>query len=132
MYIQAKRDNDLLEKAEKTINEVCMTAEQRDTLNKLCKNYRLSTYENHGDRHEFYRTIVDDMVNDMCFEDKELAEKMSKTHPTLQQNFMRLCVGFIVRMSQKPFYDDRNKVSVELAKKMVEAIKDEGSYIPHI
>ncbi len=131
MYIQPKRDNDLLEKAEKTINEVCMTAEQRDTLNELCKKYRLSTYENHGDRHEYYRTMVGDMVNDFTFQDEELAEKMANNHPTLQQNFMRLCVGFIKRLSEKTYCDDRNRASVELAKKMMSAI-EQPACLPYV
>jgi len=131
MYIKAKRDNDVLSKAEQAINEIPMTDEQRDVLNKLCENYRLSTYENYDDRHEYYRTIVEDMVNDFGFQDDELAEKMANNHPTLQQSFMRFCVKFIKKMSKKTYCDARNSASVELAKKMMNAAEEEH-YLPFV
>ena len=131
MYIKAKRDNDVLSKAEQAINEIPMTDEQRDVLNKLCENYRLSTYENYDDRHEYYRTIVEDMVNDFGFQDEELAEKMANNHPTLQQSFMRFCIKFIKKMSEKTYCDARNSASVELAKKMMNAAEEEH-YLPFV
>ena len=125
-----KRNNETIDKVKNVVLAENLTPEQRNAVEELVREYERNTYNDWSDRHEFYRDIVDDMVNDCGFQDTELAEKMANNHPTLQQNFMRMCAKFIKCMAEKTYCDDRNRTSVEYAK----AIKDnvgEG-YFPFI
>lgn len=125
-----KRKNEIIEAAEKLIAEDNITTEQKEAVQKLINAYKRNTYDNWDDRHEKYRDIVEDMVNDCGFQDKKLAEKMANNHPTLQQSFMRMCANFIQCMAKKTYYDDRNKASVEYAKSIVDNVGDK--YFPFI
>ena len=124
-----KRNNELVEKIETILNNTT-SKEEHDAINELLTRYKNATYKEHSDRHEFYRNMVDDMVNDCSFEDDALAVKMASNHPTLQQNFMRMCVKFIKEMAQKSYCDDRNRNSVEFAKQVMEIV--DNSYFPFI
>lgn len=126
-----KRNAELSNKVENLLNNGSLNDESKVIVQSLYNHYKSNTFENWQDRHPFYRDMVSEMINDCSFEDDELAEKMANEHPTLQQNFMRLCRKFIVRMSKKTIYDDRNRNSVVMAKRMVDAIKEE-SCLPFI
>lgn len=117
-----KRDNELIEKVKNVVLANNLNAEQRNSIEKLVSRYESSTYKDWGDRSEFFNDMVDIMVNDFGFDDKGLAEKMANTHPTLQQNFMRMVYMFINNMANKSYYDDRNKNSVEFAKEVKEKV----------
>ena len=54
---------------------------------------------------------------------KELAEKMSNDHPTLQQNTMGLVLDFIQKMANKKYVDPRNAASKEMAQAALEGIR---------
>lgn len=125
-----KRNTEFVDRVNEITNSVELTDEQKVALRELVSEYEYITYKESSDRHEFYRNIVDDMVNDMAFEDRKLAEKMANNHPTLQQSFMRMCVYFIKCMAEKTYYDDRNKASVEYAKAVVDNVGE--SYFPFI
>ena len=58
------------------------------------------------------------------FQYMELAKERATDHPTLQQSFMRMVTKFIEKMADKSYYDDRNKASVELAKKLKPIIEE--------
>lgn len=126
-----KRNEDLVKRVNEILNNDNLDELTKATIQVLFNQYKEHTYNKWDDRHSFYREMVCDMVNDCGFQDDELAEQMANEHPTLQQNFMRLCRKFIVKMSQKTYYDGRNESSVKMAKKMVEAIKDD-SCLPFI
>lgn len=115
-----KRNNELVEKIEKHLEEA-----PNEEVKALLEEYKKATYQEHKDRHEFYRDTVERMVNDFGFEDEKLAEKMASEHPTLQQSWMRCCFKFIKKMASKSCYDGRNERSVMMAKKMVDAVGDE-------
>lgn len=119
-----KRNTELLAKIEKIANSENLTEEQKKTIKKLQEEYEWATYKEYNDRHEFFRKQVEKMVNDFGFQDEELAKSMANDHPTLQQSFMRMVVQFIEKMADKPYYDDRNKASVELAKKLKPIIEE--------
>ena len=93
-----KRNNELIEKVNALIAE-SNNEELKNTLTELKSRYESSTYKDWGDRSEFFNDMVDIMVNDFGFDDKGLAEKMANTHPTLQQNFMRMVYMFINNMA---------------------------------
>ena len=95
-----------------------LSEEQKKAFKELLTEYEWATYKEYSDRHKFYRDMVSKMINDFGFEDEELAKAMAREHPTLQQNFMRMVTMFLEEMADKTYYDDRNKASVQLAKKL--------------
>lgn len=101
-----------------------LSEEQKKAFKELLTEYEWATYKEHNDRHEFFRKQVEKMVNDFGFQDEKLAESRANDHPTLQQSYMRMVVKFIEKMADKPYYDDRNKASVELAKKLKPIIEE--------
>lgn len=125
-----KRDSETIGNAKKVLLADNLTAEQREAIEQLVIDYEKSTFDKWEDRHEFYRNVVDDMVNDCDFRYMELAERMANNHPTLQQNFMRMCSNFIMRMAEKTYCDDRNRTSVEYAKSIMDNVGEE--YFAHI
>lgn len=117
-----KRNNTLVSAVEIAIENGSVSAE---LAKELLKEYKSATYAEHSDRHQWYREKVGEMINDCAFNEGELAEAMVNNHPTLQQNFMRLCMKFIEGMSKKTHWDARNEKSVKMAKKMVSAIEND-------
>lgn len=119
-----KRDNELCDKVRALLKSDNLSDDQKDTIASLLVDYEFATYKEHNDRHEFFRKEVEKMVNDFGFQDDELAKAMATDHPTLQQSFMRMVTKFIGKMAEKQYYDDRNKSSVELAKKLKPIIEE--------
>lgn len=108
-----------------------LTDEQRKAINDLLAAYESATYKEYADRHGFYRCVLDEMVNDCAFQSDELAKCMANNHPTLQQSYMRHCMKFIELMSKKEYTDGRNEASVNLAKTIMDCVKDDV-YLPMI
>ena len=122
-----KRDFDLVNKIE---TNIANGAYDDNLVEDLLTAYKKNTFAEYKDRHQFYREVVSDMVNDMGFEDENLAEHMANEHPTLQQSFMRFVVKFIKKMAEKTYTDGRNEASVALAKQLAEVVKD--SHLPFV
>ena len=78
-----------------------------------------------------YRTISS-MINNMGFNAREVAKKLSNDHPTLQQNFMRLVSEFIRAEAQKEHSDARNEATVEICKKLLKLMEDENMHLSYI
>lgn len=57
-----------------------------------------------------------------------IGRELANTHPTLQQNFMRVVVAFIQEMANKKYWDPRNEASVEIAKILWEELKKTKYY----
>jgi len=128
-----KRNNGLVAEVQNNVlDNANVSEETKAIVSKLLTSYESSTYKEYEDRHQWYRDVVDDMVNDMSFEDDKLAEKMTTNHPTLQQSFFRMITLFIKKMSTKTYWDARNETSVSLCKKLNEVLDKEDSYIPFI
>ena len=64
-------------------------------------------------------------VNSFTSDYDEFAEKMGMEHPTLQQNFTKLCCAWLKHLATTDYWDARNKASVDFAK----SIKDELSNV---
>ena len=149
-----KRDNELTERLRKfaqTLDE----APKLDLL-KLIRDYEHATFPEWSDKAEFTADAFERMVNDFGFADDEVAaelaqekelenvtcddvvndvvdyvaDKFAKEHPTNQQSFMRLCMKFIKKMSEKKYWDGRNEASVKTAQKIMEAFGDEPIGLP--
>lgn len=129
-----KRNNELVASVNNILNQNAnINEDEKKAIADLVKAYENNTYDNWSDRHQYYRDIVDSMVNDCGFEDKELAKAMANNHCTLQQSFFRMVLYFLNEMAKDgKYYDDRNKKAVELSKMMINAIKDENQYVPFI
>ena len=125
-----KRDSETLGRVYELLKADNLTSEQKTAVESLVADYERCTYNDWCERHEFYRGIVESMVNDFGFQYKELAEKMANNHPTLQQSFMRMCANFIQRMAEKSYCDDRNRTSVEYAKSIMDNVGEE--YFPFV
>ena len=62
-----------------------------------------------------------DYVNSFNCDYDEFAQKMGMEHPTLQQDFTKLCCAWLKHLATTDYWDARNKASVDFAK----SIKDE-------
>ena len=69
---------------------------------------------------EAVNTMTDYVNSFNCYYD-EFAQKMGMEHPTLQQNFTKLCCAWLRHLATTDYWDARNKASVDFAK----SIKDE-------
>lgn len=132
-YFSNRRDESCVNKTQELLLGNTLSTEAQEIVTNLLKKYEDATYEGYDGRHEFYRSTVSSMVNDTCFEDDELAEHMSREHPTLQQSFMRMALKFIKRMSLKR-PDPRNEGSVKMAQTMMDSLNESENscYLPYI
>jgi hypothetical protein len=73
--------------------------------------------------------LIATIVNDMTFPYKEVAKHLAYQHPTLQQNFMRLCACYIEEMAKKDYTDLRNEASAEFARIVVQRCENK-MYFP--
>ena len=70
-------------------------------------------------------------VNSFSFNPKRFAAAIPDMHPTLQQSLYRLIRECIVVMADETRrYDDRNRVSHEEAKRIMEYLNENGRNIP--
>lgn len=124
------RDTELVEHLSEFAQTIENEAAKQDLL-RLIHKYEHLTFAEWKDQPKFEAAAISDWVNNFGFPDDEIAKKMATDHPTLQQSFMRLCLKFIKEMSEKTYYDGRNKASVEKAKKIMEAL-DGNIWLPLI
>ncbi len=125
-----KRDNELVEQVNQFIRLSNPNADDTAMLNDLVKKYEYATFPEWSDKPKFTADVIDGFVNDFGFADDLVAETMANNHPTLQQSFMRLCLKFIKKMSEKKYWDGRNEASVKTAQKIMEAFGDEPIGLP--
>lgn len=62
----------------------------------------------------------------------EVGKLLAWDHPTLQQNFMRIIIGFVNAQAEKDYSDLRNDATVEICKKFREMYPEEGLYLPYV
>lgn len=72
-------------------------------------------------------------LNTFSFDSKGFVEVMTREHRTLQQSFMReVVLPYLEALSLSNSFDDRNLVSVELAKAIMERTTDDERRLPFI
>ena len=125
-----KRDNELINSARNIA--VTLENDKQDVILKLIEKYEYATFAEWSDADKFVANNISDFTNSFSFPDELIAEKMANEHCTLQQSFMRLCMKFIKKMSEKKYWDGRNESSVKTAKKIMEAFGDEPIALPFI
>ncbi len=69
---------------------------------------------------------VEGMLNSFSYRERinEFNELMLESHRTLQQSYTGLCLDWLQKLSVQKYFDDRNKASIEIAKKIMKAIED--------
>lgn len=125
-----KRDNELVEKVEQYIRLSNPNDDDTALLKSLIQKYEYATFPEWSDKPKFTADAIDGFVNDFGFADELVAETMANNHPTLQQSFMRLCIKFIKKMSEKKYWDGRNEASVKTAQKIMETFGDKPIGLP--
>jgi len=75
---------------------------------------------------------LDGILNNMCFDEVGVAEKLANNHPTLQQSFMRLCAEYIHVQAKKKYSDGRNKATVDACRELSQLMIDKGMHFPFI
>jgi len=61
---------------------------------------------------------------------EKLAEQLLRVHPTLQQNVTRFCVAWFRKLAGSRMFDDRNKASVMLARRIKPELDE--AFLPYI
>lgn len=121
------RNTELVNKVNNIITSGELSDESKNTITTLLRNYNDLTYGNGDNPNEFKVTAIDRLINDCSLDEEYVAMKLSQTHPTLQQNFMRICREFIKKMAEKTYFDGRNESSVNLAKRLNEVMESDAS-----
>ena len=82
----------------------------------------MERYELEESREYKVAMVLEDALNNTCFDYKMFAESVKYYHPTLQQNLFRL---IRVQADVNRYYDARNKASHEVAKKLKVVVENE-------
>lgn len=90
--------------------------------------------ENIRETEEFQLAMqVGRALNNCNFDGEIFAASIPFMHPTLQQDFYRLIKNCLIVMADNGRrYDARNRDSHEEAEGIVEYLKENGHFIPHI
>lgn len=76
--------------------------------------------------------VTANAINNLTFSDEDFCDEMHKEHRTLQQSFMRLALEYIKTTAEQENYDERNRASVEAARKLAKVIEEEHLALPYI
>lgn len=69
---------------------------------------------------------ITDALNPFGFDQQAFNQAMSTEHRTLQQNFTRMCLGWIEHCASEEYRTDlRNEGSAEISKKLINLYKEE-------
>ena len=109
-----------------------LTREEKDALANVVFKYKTLTYGREDNANDFKARNISDIINDCLLDEAYVAKRLADEHPTLQQNFMRICRNFIKMMAEKTYYDGRNEASVEMAKKIVENWEENEPSLPFV
>ncbi len=71
-------------------------------------------------------------INVIQVDEEEVGRRLANIHPTLQQGFMRIVVGFLQEMAAKDYVDARNEYARDLAKLLLKDVNEGEMYLPLI
>jgi hypothetical protein len=72
------------------------------------------------------------LVNSMGMDYEKTAEALGREHRTLQQNFTRFCIYWLLYLSKVERTDMRNEASVWLAKEIHEKTPLDKVFLPYV
>jgi cytochrome c-type biogenesis protein CcmH/NrfF len=73
-----------------------------------------------------------DQVNCLSCNEQHIGFEIAESHPTLQQSFMRVVVGFLQAEAAKTYSDARNDATRALAKRLLTAVTEDELSLPLI
>ena len=125
-----KRNPEIVQILDELLAKDALNQEERTAVNRAKNFYKDNTYTN--DRDSFYAREMEDYVNSFGTDEEKFAESCSHFHRTLQQSLMRLIVKIISKFATLDT-DGRNERAVALAKKLDNAIREDGGgYMPFV
>lgn len=71
-------------------------------------------------------------INVLQVDEDEVGAAIANLHPTLQQGFARIVVGFLKELAAKEYVDGRNDAAHKLAKLLLEDLTPEDMFLPLI
>lgn len=71
-------------------------------------------------------------INVIQVDEGDVGRRIAELHPTLQQGFARMVVGFLKAISEKDYVDGRNAATKLLAVKLLSGVSDDELYLPLI
>lgn len=94
----------------------------------------MNKFDNIKETREYQLAMqVEEALNNYSFDGRVFAAAIPMMHPTLQQSLYRLIKHCLAVMAdEKRHYDDRNIASHNEAKAIIDYIKENGTFIPHI
>lgn len=125
-----KRNNEITDNVRKIAET--LESDKREPILQLLEKYEYATFDEWADADKFVADSISDFTNSFSFPDDLIANKMANEHCTLQQSFMRLCMKFIKKMSEKKYWDGRNEASVKTAQKIMAAFDGEPFGLPFV
>ena len=75
---------------------------------------------------------IESVLNNMGFNEPEVAKLLANTHPTLQQRFMSLVAEFIHQQALKTYSDGRNEATVKVCRILSKKMIEENAFFPFI
>ena len=81
---------------------------------------------------EEFAKMIEKKMNSFNCNYSGIIDELRRTHRTLQQNFTKFCIAWLRHLSElgEGQYDDRNKASVDFAKRNKSEL--DGAYLPMI
>jgi hypothetical protein len=71
-------------------------------------------------------------INVIQVDEEEVGRRIANLHPTLQQGFARVIVGFLKSVAEKQYVDGRNEATKQLVTKLLDGVSDDDLYLPLI
>jgi len=71
-------------------------------------------------------------INVIQVDEGKVGEAVANLHPTLQQGFMRMAIGFLTAVAGKEYVDARNEATRDLAKKLLGSLTSDDMFLPLI
>jgi hypothetical protein len=75
---------------------------------------------------------IEDIVNGNAMGCRKIGQQLAHIHPTLQQNFMRLAMGFVSEVVKVDNADGRNQATLNNCKKIWKALDEMEPPLPFL
>lgn len=94
----------------------------------------MNRFDNIKETREYQLAMqLEKALNNYSFNGRAFAAAIPMMHPTLQQSLYRLIKQCLVVMADdNRYFDDRNEASHREAKAIIEYLRENGTFIPHI
>jgi len=73
---------------------------------------------------------ISSAINVIQVDEGDVGRRIANLHPTLQQGFARIVMGFLKEMAEKTYVDGRNEATKRLAGKLMAGVSEDDLYLP--